>query len=160
MFTASVRETPLFPTSTAPNRDTGPTWASFLRSQAEAILACDFVVVDLLDGSKAYVLAVIEHVPPRVRILGATFHPTADWVAQQARNLLMDLEDTGLHARFLLHDRDAPFGETFDAVFTAAEIKVIRTGIRAPRQNSIMERCFEASAPSSPTARSSGTPHT
>ncbi|MEV0052630.1 transposase [Saccharopolyspora shandongensis] len=43
----------------APQRDTGPTWASFLRSQAAAILACDFVV-DLPDVSKAYVLAVIE----------------------------------------------------------------------------------------------------
>ena len=50
----------------APDRDTGPTWAAFLRSQAEAIIACDFVVVDLLDGSKAYVLTVIEHATRRV----------------------------------------------------------------------------------------------
>ncbi len=34
----------------APRR-TGPTWAQFLRSQAEAILACDFFSVDLLDGT-------------------------------------------------------------------------------------------------------------
>lgn len=44
-----------------PDRDTGPTWAAFLRSPTEAIIACDFVVVDLLNGSKAYVLTVIEH---------------------------------------------------------------------------------------------------
>lgn len=62
----------------APSRDTGPTWTSFLRSQAEAILACDFVGVDLIDGSKAYVLAVIEHATRRIRILGATLHPTSD----------------------------------------------------------------------------------
>jgi hypothetical protein len=42
-------------------RRTGPTWSQFLRSQAEAILACDFFTVDLLDGTQAYVLAVIEH---------------------------------------------------------------------------------------------------
>lgn len=76
----------------APRRDTGPNWAAFLRSQAEAILACDFVVVDLLDGSKAYVLAAIEHTTRRVRILGAALHPTTEWVVQQARNILMDLD--------------------------------------------------------------------
>jgi hypothetical protein len=53
----------------ASQQNTGPTWAAFLRSQAEAILACDFVVVDLLDGSKAYVLAVIERATRRVRVL-------------------------------------------------------------------------------------------
>ena len=54
----------------APRRDTGPTWAVFLRGQAEAILATDFVVIDLLDGTKAYVLAVIEHASRRVRVSG------------------------------------------------------------------------------------------
>src|ERR1039457_6966302 len=42
-------------------RRKGPTWSQFLRSQAEAILACDFFTADLLDGTQAYVLAVIEH---------------------------------------------------------------------------------------------------
>jgi len=59
----------------APRR-TGPTWSLFLRSQAEAILACDFFTADLLDGTQAYVLAVIEHASRRIRILGVTSHPT------------------------------------------------------------------------------------
>ena len=42
-------------------RRTGPTWSQFLRSQAGVILACDFFTADLLDGTQAYVLAVIEH---------------------------------------------------------------------------------------------------
>ena len=46
-------------------RQTGPTWSQFLRSQAEAILACDFFIVDLLDGAQAYVLAAIEHATRR-----------------------------------------------------------------------------------------------
>ena len=74
----------------APRR-TGPTWSLFLRSQAEAILACNFFTADLLDGTQAYVLAVIEHASRRVRILGVTLHPTGEWTTQQARNLLMDL---------------------------------------------------------------------
>ena len=53
-----------------------PTWSQFLRSQAEAILACDFFTADLLDGTHAYVLAVIEHASRRIRILGVTLHPT------------------------------------------------------------------------------------
>jgi putative transposase len=59
----------------APRR-TGPGWPQFLRSQAEAILACDFFTAELLDGTQAHVLAVIEHATRRVRILGATLHPT------------------------------------------------------------------------------------
>ena len=55
----------------APRR-TGPAWSLFLRSQAEAILACDFFTADLLDGTQAYVLAVIEHASRRIRILGVT----------------------------------------------------------------------------------------
>ena len=67
----------------APRR-TGPTWSQFLRSQADAILACDFFTADLLDGTQAYVLAVIEHASRRIRILGVTLHPTGEWTAQQA----------------------------------------------------------------------------
>ena len=50
----------------------------FLRSQAEAILPCDFFTAGLLDGTQAYVLAVIEHATRRIRILGVTLHPTGD----------------------------------------------------------------------------------
>jgi putative transposase len=54
------------------------TWSQLLRSQAEAILACDFFTADLLDGTKAYVLAVIEHATRRIRILAVTPHPTGE----------------------------------------------------------------------------------
>ena len=60
-------------------RRSGPTWSLFLRSQAEAILACDFFTADLLDGTQAHVLAVIEHATRRIRILGVTLHPTGEW---------------------------------------------------------------------------------
>ena len=66
-------------------RRTGPTWPQFLHSQAEAILACDFFTVDLLDGTQAYVLAVMEHATRRIRILGVTLHPTGEWTTQQAQ---------------------------------------------------------------------------
>ena len=68
----------------APQR-TSTTWASFLRSQADAILACDFFETANLTGQRLYALAVIEHTTRRIRILGATAHPIAEWVTQAAR---------------------------------------------------------------------------
>ena len=123
----------------APRRD-GPGWAEFLRSQAQGILALDFFTADLLNGTKVYVLAVIEHGSRRVRVLGATEHPVQSWVVQQARNLLMDLEEAGTRVKFVFHDRDASFTQAFDAVFRAAGIRVIRSAVQAPRMNSVMER--------------------
>ena len=52
----------------------------------------------------------------------------------------MDLEAAGTRARFVLHDRDASFTATFDSVFQAAGIRVIRSAVQAPRMNSVMER--------------------
>jgi transposase len=123
----------------APRRD-GPGWAEFLRSQAQGILALDFFTADLLNGTKVYVLAMIEHGSRRVRVLGATEHPVQSWVVQQARNLLMDLGDAGVRTKFILHDRDASFTQAFDAVFQAAGSRVIRSAVQAPRMNSVMER--------------------
>ena len=95
---------------------TSTTWASFLRSQADALLACDFFEAVTLTGARLYVLAVIEHASRRIRVLGATPHPSASWVAQAARNLVMDLEDAGSRARFLIRDRDGKFPGLFDAI--------------------------------------------
>jgi putative transposase len=108
--------------------------------QAQGILALDFFTAELLNGAKVYVLAVIEHGTRRVRVLGATEHPVQAWVVQQARNLLMDLEDAGTRVKFVLHDRDPSFTAAFDAVLRAAGVRVIRSAVRAPRMNSVMER--------------------
>ena len=78
-------------------------------------MALDLFTVDLLDGTKAYVLAAIEHATRRIRILGATAHPGGQWIVQQARNG-MDIDQAGANVKFVLHDRDATFHEGFDAV--------------------------------------------
>ncbi|GAA2624695.1 integrase core domain-containing protein [Streptomyces vastus] len=123
----------------APERDR-QTWAAFLRSQAHAILACDFFTATTLNGTSVYVFAVIEHASRRIRILGATAHPTADWVTQTARNLVMDLQDAGATVTHLIRDRDGKYTRAFDAVFEAEGIEIVTTGIRIPRMNSLMER--------------------
>ena len=83
--------------------------AHFLHSQAEAILACDFFSVDLPDGTQAHVLAVIGHATRRIRILGVTLHPTGDWTAQQARNLIMDLGRQAERMKFMIRDRGSNY---------------------------------------------------
>ncbi|MER6812027.1 integrase core domain-containing protein [Spirillospora sp. NPDC000708] len=123
----------------APERS-ATTWAGFLRSQAEALLACDLLETVTLTGAHMHVLAVIEHHTRRIRVLGATAHPTAAWVTQAARNLVMDLEDAGCRARFLIRDRDGKFPDLFDVVLADAGIQTVLTGVRIPRMNAVMER--------------------
>jgi transposase InsO family protein len=123
----------------APDR-AGTTWTQFLRSQAEALLAADFIETITLTGTRMYILAVIEHASRRIRILGATPHPTAAWATQVARNLVMDLDDAGCRVTYLIRDRDGTYPAGFDEVLTDAGIETVRSGVRTPRMNSIMER--------------------
>src|SRR5690349_15667216 len=93
----------------------GPTWGAFLATQAHSILAADFFHVDtvflrrlyVLFFIELYVLFFIEHHTRRVHLAGITAHPTGAWVAQQARNLLMDLGDQAAALKFVIRDRDA-----------------------------------------------------
>jgi transposase InsO family protein len=127
----------------APER-TSTTWATFLRIQAQAVIAADFFETVTLTGARLYVLAVIEHATRRIRIRGATTHPTAAWVTQTARNLVMDLEDAGCQVRYLIRDRDGKYPALFDAVLADAGVEVVLSGVRIPRMNSIMERWIQA----------------
>ena len=121
-------------------RRTGPTWSQFLRSQADAMLASDFFTADLLDGTQAYVLAVIEHATWRIRIIGVTQHPTGEWTSQQARNLLMDLGEQAHRVKFMIRDRGSNFTSAFDAVLVDAGIRTVLCNVRTPRMNAITER--------------------
>jgi transposase InsO family protein len=125
----------------APHRAT-VTWAEFLRSQAEAVLAMDFIETVTLTGARQYILAAVHHAGRRVRVLGTTAHPTRAWVTQAVRNLVMDLEDAGSLARvrFLIRDRDGKYPALIDEILGDAGIATILTGVRVPRMNAIMER--------------------
>jgi putative transposase len=123
----------------APRRD-GPTWRQFLAAQAQGILATDFFCVDTLLGQRLYVLFFAEHATRRVHLLGITANPSGTWVAQQARNFLIDLGDRVASFTLVIRDRDSKFTSVFDTVFTSEGIRILRTPVRAPRANAIAER--------------------
>ena len=124
---------------TAPKRS-AVSWRQFLRAQAKSVLAVDFFTVDTVFLQRLYVLFVIEVPSRRVHVLGVTPHPVGDWVAQQARNLLMALDDRTGRFRFLVRDRDTKFTASFNAVLVADAIQVLTTPVRAPRANAYAER--------------------
>jgi hypothetical protein len=115
-------------------------WRTFLKVHADSILACDFFTVDTVRLRRPHVLAFLSIVSRRVEYLACTSNPNTTWMLQQARNLLVELDDRGRQVRFLIHDRDGKFPHAFDALMATEAIKVVRTPVQAPNANAHMER--------------------
>ncbi len=124
----------------APRRD-GPTWRQFLAAQGKGIVACDFFTVETVFLKTLYVLVFMHIETRRLLGIGVSANPEGTWVTQQARNLVVDLDDNPeLSMRFLLRDRDAKYCRSFDAVFGAEGMEVVLTPYRTPQANCHVER--------------------
>jgi len=115
-------------------------WRAFLQAHSESILACDFFTVDTVWLRRLYVLVFISIGSRRIEYVACTSNPDTAWMLQQARNLLMELDDRDRQVRFLIHDRDAKFPRPFDTLLASGKVKVIRTPVQAPNANAHMER--------------------
>jgi putative transposase len=115
-------------------------WSEFLRAQASAVIACDFLTVDTLWLRHLHVLFFIELATRRVHFGGVTENPNERWIAQRARNLVMELAERETAVSSLVRDRDSKFTRGFDEVFRSEGIRVIRTPVRAPRAKAHAER--------------------
>ena len=104
------------------------------------MVACDFFTVDTALLRRTYVLFFIELETRRVHLCGCTTNPNGNWVAQQARNLAIELAERSHPVRFVIRDRDSKFSAAFDEVFQTEGARVIRTPVRAPNANAYAER--------------------
>ena len=142
---------------TGPAPRTGPAWSQFLRSQAEAILACDFFSAGLPGGTQACVLTVIGHAARRIRILGVTLYPPGNGPPSRPANLIMDPGGQAERMKFMIRDRGPDFTAAFDAVLADAGIRTVLCHVRTPRMTAIAERWIGDAGASSWTAPLSGT---
>jgi putative transposase len=75
-----------------------------------------------------------------VHFAGCTAHPDRAWVTQQARQMTWDFENRARPMRYLIHDHDTKFTESFDTVFEAADIEIVTIPYQAPNANAVAER--------------------
>jgi putative transposase len=118
------------------SRPPGQSWATFLANHAHETWACDFLQVTDLLVRPLFAYFVVELRSRRVVHVGVTRHPTDAWVAQQLR----EATPHGERPRFLVRDNDAKCGARFAQVAASSGIAVVRTPVRAPRANAIVER--------------------
>ena len=101
-----------------------------MRHYKDQILACDFFTVETIFLKTIYVLFFIELGSRRVHFAGCTTNPDGSWVAQQARQLVWDLEDREPRLRFLIHDRDSKFTVQFKRILRDAGVRTVLTAWR------------------------------
>ncbi|MFJ6675943.1 integrase core domain-containing protein [Actinosynnema sp. NPDC091369] len=123
----------------APRRG-GPTWRRFRTAQAQGIIATDFLHLNTMLGTRLHALAFLEHDTRRLHITGVTTHPTQAWTTQQARTLAASLGHRTETLRSPLRDRDAKYGQAFDAVSQSNDPRVITTARQAPQMNAHCDR--------------------
>jgi putative transposase len=111
-------------------------WSTFLRLHAQAIIACDFLVVVTATFRLLYVFIVIEHRSRRLVLCSVTAHPTAAWTLQQLREIIGSEE----RYQHLLHDRDSIFARHLDESVTRLGVTVMKSPPRCPKANAICER--------------------
>ncbi len=119
-----------------PPHVSGQRWATFLRTHAKDIWACDFLPVTDLLFRQVYAFFVVELASRRVVHVGVTCHPTDAWIAQQLR----ESTPFGQHPTYLIRDNDRKFGPAFTRVAADSGITVLRTAYRAPRIHAVCER--------------------
>lgn len=123
------------PQGKRPPREQEPGWIETLYNQH--VMAIDFKTVFDLAGNMLFIFNLIDHGRRTLHWSRATYHPTAEWVAQQLRNAFMNMDE--LPGAIVL-DRDSIFRPIVRQTLPALRIRAMRIGYKCPWQNAVVER--------------------
>ncbi len=111
-------------------------WRTFLANQFRSICAADLFVVQTVSFRTLYVFFLIKHERRRLLHVNVTASPTAAWIWHQLR----EATPWDRQPQYLIHDRDAVYGDDFDGKLASLGIAGVRTPPRAPKANAVAER--------------------
>ena len=127
----------------APERKRTTTWADFIRAHMAVLAGTDFFTAEVLTlrGLVTYYVLFFIHLDSRkVEVSGLTPHPNERWMKQIARNVTMD--DWGFlnNCRYLIHDRDTKYCQSFRDIIESGDVKTLPLPARSPNLNAFSER--------------------
>jgi putative transposase len=127
----------------APKRSQVTTWRGFLAAHMSVLAGCDFFTVEVLSWRGLvtyYVLFFIHLESRRVKLAGITRHPEQHWM-EQVGGCATHEQWGYLHpCRYVLHDRDKKFCNSFRSVLAAGGVKTIQLPAKSPNLNAFAER--------------------
>lgn len=126
-----------------PSRTQDTTWATFIKKHQNVLAACDFFTTEVITpaGLITYYVLFFIHIGSReVHIAGITPNPNEAWMKQVARNVTM--ADWGFLSgyRYLIHDRDSKFCESFRGIIKSGGVKPLKLPPQIPNLNAFSER--------------------
>ena len=129
--------------SPVPKRKQSVSWKNFIRAHLDVLVGMDFFTTEVqtLKGLTTYYVLFFIHLETRrVNLAGFTPHPDQEWMEQQARNVTMEEWGCLRGCRYLLHDRDAKFCQSFRELIKTGSVNPLRLPARSPNLNSYAER--------------------
>ena len=127
----------------APERKQKTTWKDFISAHMSVLAGTDFFTVEVLTlrGLVTYYVLFFIHLESRrVEVAGITPHPNDAWMKQIARNVTMDEWGFLNNCRYLIHDRDTKFTDSFRAIVKSSHVEPLKLPARSPNLNAFAER--------------------
>jgi putative transposase len=127
----------------APERKRTTTWSTFIRIHLALLAGTDFFTAEVLTlhGLVTYYVLFFIHLESRrVDIAGITVHPDEPWMKQMARNVTMEGYGVLRDCRYLLHDRDAKYTQSFRTIIASGRVEPLVLPARSPNLNAYAER--------------------
>ena len=118
-------------------------WQTFLEAHWGAIAATDFFSVEVVTWRglvRYFVLFVIDLETRRIEIAGISPAPDGAWACQIARNLTDANEGFLMGSRYLIHDRDPLFTQSFTTILESSGVQCVKLPPRSPNLNAYAER--------------------